>query len=406
MPIKWEKTKRVPTLDYLSWGQNLRRKIAGTRLPLGGTIELTRRCNNRCAHCYNNLPAEDASLQAVELGGENWKRILDEAAEAGCLYLLFTGGEPLLHPDFAAIYAHARRRGFLVTLFTNGRGLTEQTVDLLASIPPLAVEVSLYGASRDTWERVTRVCGSYAQSLAGIERLRRRGLHLRLKTTLSRINHHELPEMRRLAASWGVPFRFDAFLNGRLDGSRKPLSLRLSPEEVVALDLADPARVRALRQAQLQPVSPACGGYACGAGVHAFALDPYGKLRLCALAAEKEGFDLTRQSFRDGWGDWAVRERKRLSGRSSRCLACGLLDLCGVCPPAARLEGGEESGPVAFLCEVAHLRALVFGIPVPAHGPCDFCPGGERHEKIASRAAALRNASPFDGRNWACSPNS
>ncbi len=173
----------MDTLDYTSWGISLRRRVAGRRVPLGGTIELTRRCNNRCAHCYNNLPADDRAAQE-ELGEGAWKRILDEAAEAGCLYLLFTGGEPLLRPDFGAIYEHARRRGFFVTLFTNGTHLTEETADLLAAMPPLAVEVTLYGATRTTWERVTGVPGSYERSLAGIERLRRRGVRLRLKTTL------------------------------------------------------------------------------------------------------------------------------------------------------------------------------------------------------------------------------
>ncbi|MEJ5359475.1 MAG: radical SAM protein [Desulfobacterales bacterium] len=384
----------METLDYSAWGMRLRQEIAGRRLPLGGTLELTRRCNNRCAHCYNNLPAEDAAARAAELGKEDWHRLLDEAAATGCLYLLLTGGEPLLHPGFAAIYEHARRRGLLVTVFTNGRGLTAETVDLLAAIPPLAVEVTLYGATRDTWERVTGVPGSYAQSLAGIERLGKRGLPLRLKTTISRVNSHELPGMRRLASSFGAPFRFDALLNARLDGSRGPLSLRLSPEEAVALDLADPERVRALREAKLRPTPAACGIYACGAGFHAFAVDPYGRLRLCALAAEGGGFDLRRGTFREGWEEWADRERARPAGAATRCSACGLLDLCGACPQAARLECGKESAPVEFLCEVAHLRALALGVRVPAHGACDFCPGGARHEEISARAEALRKTLP------------
>lgn len=384
----------METLDYPAWGMRLRQEIAGRRLPLGGTIELTRRCNNRCAHCYNNLPAEEASARAAELGKEEWRRLLDEAVAMGCLYLLITGGEPLLHPDFAAIYEHARRRGLLVTVFTNGRGLTAETVDLLAAMPPLAVEVTLYGATRETWERVTRVPGSFAQSLAGIERLGSRGVRQRLKTTLSRINRHELPGMRRLASSFGASFRFDALLNARLDGSREPLSLRLSPDEAVALDLADPERVRALRETKARAVSPACGIYACEAGVHAFAVDPYGRLRLCALAAEEDGFDLRRGAFREGWEGWAARRRARPADAATRCTACGLLDLCGVCPQAARLECGRESAPVDFLCEVTHLRALALGVRVPFHGPCDLCPGGAPHEEISARVETLRKTLP------------
>ncbi len=390
----------METLEYTSWGLSLRRRVAGRRVPLGGTIELTRRCNNRCAHCYNNFPADDRAAQAGELGEGAWKRLLDEAAEAGCLYLLFTGGEPLLRPDFGALYEHARRRGFLVTLFTNGTRLTEETADLLAAMPPLAVEVTLYGATRATWERVTGVPGSYARSLAGIERLRRRGVRLRLKTTLSRLNRHELGGMRRLAASFAAPFRFDALLNARIDRSRGPLAVRLSPEEVVALDLADPERVRALRETAPGPPPKSPDRLACGAGFHAFAVDPCGRLRLCALCGEEEGFDLRRGSFREGWEAWVARERARFAGPEGPCSACGLIDLCGVCPEAARLECGEESAPVDFLCRVAHLRAFALGIPVPHHGPCPFCPGGDRHEEMAALAAALRAsflAAPLGG---------
>ncbi len=198
--------------------------------------------------------------------------------------------------------------------------------------------------------------------------------------------------MRRLAASFDAPFRFDALLNARLDGSRGPLSLRLSPEEVVALDLADPARVNALREAVLRPPPRGAGLYACGAGLHAFAVDPAGRLRLCALCGGEEGFDLRRGSFREGWEVRLARERGRPGGIDSRCRACGLIDLCGICPEASRLECGAASAPVEFLCRVAHLRAFALGMAVSPHGPCELCPGGARHGEIAACAAALRAA--------------
>ncbi|MBN2207062.1 MAG: radical SAM protein, partial [Candidatus Aminicenantes bacterium] len=90
-------------------------KLEALRVPFSGGIALTNRCNLRCTHCY----AREDDPAGRELGAPRWKSILDELKEAGCLYLLFTGGDPLVREDFADIYAYARRNGFLVTLFSN-----------------------------------------------------------------------------------------------------------------------------------------------------------------------------------------------------------------------------------------------------------------------------------------------
>ena len=145
----------METLDYSSWSLGVKQRIGGRRVPLAGTIELTRRCNNRCRHCYNNLPASDLHAHAEELRTDELIRILDEAAAAGCVWLLLTGGEIFLRPDFREIYTHAKQKGLLVTLFTNGTLMTPELADFLANQRPFSLEITLYGATRETYERVT-----------------------------------------------------------------------------------------------------------------------------------------------------------------------------------------------------------------------------------------------------------
>ena len=118
--------------------------------------------------------------------------MIDEIAAAGCLWLLYTGGEVFLRPDFLDIYTRAKGQGLLITLFTNATLITPEIADVLAARPPFSIEVTVYGRSREVYERVTRVPGSYDRCLKGIERLRERGLPLKLKTMALTLNRHEL----------------------------------------------------------------------------------------------------------------------------------------------------------------------------------------------------------------------
>jgi radical SAM protein with 4Fe4S-binding SPASM domain len=386
----------METLDYSSWSLGVKQRIGGRRVPLAGTIELTRRCNNRCRHCYNNLPASDPQALADELRADELIRILDEAAAAGCVWLLLTGGEIFLRPDFRKIYTHAKQKGLLVTLFTNGTLITPELADFLAIQRPFSIEITLYGATRKTYERVTGTPGSFGQCLRGIGHLRERGLPLKLKATLSTLNRHEIEAMKRFAENdLGLPFRFDALLNARCDLSPGPLDVRLSPEAVVQLDLADPERAEALRDFARRRPGHGAGGkkgaslYPCSGGAHSFAIDPRGRLRACAISPG-EGFDLRSGSFQEGWGRFLARLRERTIDRDTKCLMCTLPELCGMCPANGELECGDPQQPVDFLCRVAHLRAYALGIPVAPHGDCDYCPGGPSHAEMIRTAERLK----------------
>jgi hypothetical protein len=68
-----------------------------------------------------------------------------------------------------------------------------------------------------------------------------------------------------------------------------------------------------------------------------------------------------------------------------------------MCPANGELENGDPESPVDFLCHVAHLRAATLGIEVPAHGECEYCPGGERHGELQRSLAGLGRARELIG---------
>ena len=384
----------VAQLSYGAWSSALHRQARGNRLPVNGTIELTHRCSLACAHCYNNLPVGDREAQRRELSADELKRVIDEIADAGGLWLLFTGGEIFSRKDFIEIYMHAKRRGFLITLFTNGTQLTTAIADHLKEWPPFSIEITLYGRTRETYERVTGIPGSYDRCLRGIRLLQERGLPLKLKSVAVTLNRHEISDMQEFARELGVEFKFDGMINARIDCSGSPLDVRLAPVEMVELDLEDPARAKAWRDLLSAhdhgvPVGPG-EVYHCGGGVSAFAIDPEGRMSICVLS-QQEMFDLRKGSFQDGWTRFLGEVRAKKVTRLTKCNDCRIRELCSTCAATAELEHGDAEAPIEYFCEVAHLRAQALGHVPGAHGACAFCEGGEQHAKLLADAEAIRS---------------
>lgn len=385
-------------VDYGQFALSLYRQAVKDRVPIYGAVELTRRCNLRCIHCYCNLPAGDRQAKARELPAADWERILRETAELGCLWMVITGGEPLLHPEFRRIFRSARDCGLLLTLFTNGVLIDEGMADFLAEVAPFRVEITMYGATAATYEGVTRVPGSFDRAIAAVERLLARDVKVALKTMALNQSVHELEAVEAMARTkYEARFRFDGVVTPRLDGGAGPLGSRLSASQVVELDLRSDGKRRGLRELQDRFLSPEGRKktlrertlFDCGAGRVAFGVDPSGVMRVCSLAGS-EGVDLAGCSAREAWEGELAEQRSRLRDSSSPCLDCVLRPLCDSCPVHAEMETGNPEDAVAYMCEIAHLRAGVLGFEVPPHGSCAFCPGGSRYEQVEHEARRLR----------------
>jgi radical SAM protein with 4Fe4S-binding SPASM domain len=381
---------------YTDWSLGIFQASVANRIPIRAAIEVTHRCNNNCVQCYNNLPLKDKEARRKELTYEEHCRILDEIAALGCIWLLFTGGEIFVRKDFLDIYTYAKQKGLLVTLFTNGTLITPDVADYLVQYRPFAIEITLYGRTQQTYEQVTGIPGSFARCMQGIRLLMERELPLALKSVAIASNKHELWDIKRFVENeLGLEFKFDAILNPRCDCSQSPLEVRLSPEEVVKLDLQDPERIDAWRDLAERSNNSRNvpknnkAVWQCSSGLNTFAIDPYGMLRMCVLT-QNDGYDLRNGDFQEGWEQFLYKLRQKEISKQTKCLACAIRDMCGLCPANAGLESLDEEEPVDFLCQVAHLRAYAFEIPIPPHGDCEYCEGGSRYQEIKRKVRELK----------------
>ena len=378
---------------------------AGKRAPMEVAIEVTRRCPLECLHCYNNLPMGDLPARNRELSKEEHFKMLDDLADLGVFWLLYSGGEIFARKDFLEIYTYAKKKGFLITLFTNGTMINEKIADYLVEYPPFAIEITLYGRTKETYEALTGIPGSYERCLRGIEHLRQRKLPLKLKTVATTVNKHEVFAMKRFAEEdLGLPFKFDGLMNPRLDCSQSPLEVRLSPEDVVALDMYPERNRLEYRKLAEDGLSkpPTLEGqenlYFCGGGMSAFAINPYGEMSICVLS-QQETYSIRDGSVKDGWEKFLLQVRGKKRLRPTKCMSCKIQSLCSMCPAQGELENGDPESPVEFQCEVAHLRAMSMGFEVPTHGDCDCCNGSERHHRLKESAARIA-AQEIDVEAW------
>ncbi len=344
-------------LSYGEFGERLRQASGKERIPLSGSFEITFKCNLRCVHCYVPDYSGRGEMSTAEI-----KRILSETADAGCLWMLLTGGEVLSRADFPEIYLHAKRLGFLLTVFSNGTLLDARTADLLAEYPPFGIEITLYGLSDETYLRTTGAPGRFTKVRQAIDLLLARRLPLTLKAVAMEPLSGEIEKMQDLAASLGVRFRYDAIIHGRLDGSLAPTHVRSSPRRVVDYDAGDPARLADWQRFYKAYVAPALPKtpylMSCGAGVNSFHIDPRGTLLSCE-ALPLNGYDLRRGSFREGWYGIVGEIRTRLASGANVCVSCELKGMCDRCPATATLETGSPDGWIPYYCEITHRRAAL-----------------------------------------------
>jgi radical SAM protein with 4Fe4S-binding SPASM domain len=392
-------------LTYGAFSAGVHGRTSGERVPLQVSVEVTRRCPLECLHCYNNLPMGDAEARRRELSKEEHFRLLDELVDMGCFWLLYTGGEIFARKDFLEIYTYAKQKGFLITLFTNGTLINEQLADYLAEWPPFAIEITLYGRTRETYEALTAIPGSYDRCLRGIKLLKERGLPLKLKTVATSINKHEVIAMRQFAEEeLGVEFKMDGQINPRIDCSQSPLAVRLTPEEVVALDMHAPkgaSEYRRLAKRDLErppTLAQIDSVYFCGGGMNSFAVNAYGEIGICVIS-QQETFGIRGTSVQQVWQESLKELRTRKRTLATKCIQCRIQSLCGMCPANGELENGDRESPVSFLCHVAHLRAATIGSEIPAHGDCEFCAGGSEHETLMEEACRIQSKE-IDVETW------
>ena len=321
-------------------------------VPLSVQVDLTMRCNERCVHCYRVVESRP------ELSGDEVRRLLAELAEAGTLYLTFSGGEIFLRADVLELIAHAKRLRFDVRLKTNALRITPALAEELRQVGVRQVDVSVYSATAAVHDRVTQVPGSFGRTMEGVRALHAAGLRVRLNCPLMADTVSAYRDVLALAEHLGVGCGFDPMITARNDGDAAPVRLRVRGRALLPV----------LRDVR---VNPGAGEAAarrdpddvlCGAGHSACYVSAYGDVMPCVALPIACG-NIREAPFLSIWRD--SRDMRRVRSLRVRdlhtCSGCAASGFCTRCPGQALVEDGDLLGPSSAACEHAAVRAQAAG---------------------------------------------
>ena len=351
-----------PLTDYLY------AKASRMHIPLNGTFELSPVCNFACRMCYvrkTQKEVQDSPRKILTL--DDWRRIAHEAKEAGMLELLLTGGEPLLWPDFWTFYDELTDMGFLISINTNGSLIDEQAISRFRNKPPQRINITLYGASDETYQRLCGISGVFAKVDAAIRGLMEEGITVKLNCSLTPENAEDIDWIVDYAKERNTVLSIATYMFPpvRRDPARIGENERFTPEESSYYMMRYLRRnrgeeryqgyLRSILKGYAEPlgletdcIDPTDGKIRCRAGKASFWITWDGWMLPCGMMTQPK-IELKEQSFSEAWEQLTkAAANVRLS---SLCDQCSNREVCHPCAAIAYAETGEFSGIPTYRCQ-------------------------------------------------------
>lgn len=333
--------------------------------PLSAMVELTRRCNLRCTHCYLDLDG-NSGLSADQL-----HRVFEELAAAGTLFLTLTGGEIFMREDWLELARDARGLGFVLRLKTNGTLVTEEIAEKIAELAVMAVDVSLQGGAAAVHDAVSGRAGAFDRTVAGVRFLRRAGVRVSLRASVLETNAAALEPLIDLSRELDADLEVDPRISQSFDARRDTREIAPSGATV--------EQVIGLLQPEIMPAPkprPEMKGvdnpWPCLSLQTGLLIRADGEMWRCPILPKSFG-SIHDGPIKEVWERSRARARMiELSHEAPReCLECEAAWACQRCPAHAWQEHGTLARPATADCRLAAARAK--GVLAASGARCDTC---------------------------------
>ncbi|MGQ9455273.1 MAG: radical SAM protein [Armatimonadota bacterium] len=342
--------------------------------PLMVVWNLTWRCNLRCKHCYEDAGTLRTAQGRPELTLEQKLNAVDQIADSFIPTLSFSGGEPLMAPNFWEVARAARERGLYLSLNTNGTLIADDVAARLVDLGFAYVGISLDSPTSEFHDEFRGVPGAWQRTINAIKRLAGTSVSVVLSFTVTRYNYQLLPQVFALAGDLGVDkvmvynfiptgrghlsvdldltpkqreevlrMMYDYSASGGSVCSTAPQLGRMCCEqghpEYVPLAHTGPGRAQ-----NLAILAHIIGG--CGVGRAYLALQPDGRITPCVYMPEVEIGHITRDRIADVWANnELLKSLAQHKGLGGHCGVCEYAAVCGGCRARAYAYFGDFKAP-------------------------------------------------------------
>lgn len=342
-------------------------KAAAKRLPIGGTFELTPVCNMACKMCYVRMTPSQVAEAGGLLDADTWISLGEQAKSNGTLYLLVTGGEPFTHPEFRKIYTALAKMGFVISINTNGTLIDGKVIEWIKEIPPVRFNITLYGSSRETYERLCGDGRNYDKAVNAIEALRANGMNVRINASFTKLNIGDADGIYEFAHSRNLPISVASYMFPPARRLMKPgeefprLDAEAAGRSIFRKELSSntPERVSAranavkksLENGEVFECEEGCEGNAmkCRAGRASFWISYNGDMSTCGMMPLPR-ISAIGNGFAESW-KYIVGETEKIR-LAPGCKTCRYRNMCTVCAAMAYCETGDFGKIPEYTCKM------------------------------------------------------
>lgn len=339
-------------------------KATAARIPITAAFELTPGCNMRCDMCYIRLGKEEIEKKGGIRRSDYWLQQAEELKNLGTLFILLTGGEPLLHPDFSEIYTRLRENGFILTINTNGTLITEETAQMFKRLKPRRVNVTLYGASNETYRKLCHTPNGFDKCMQGLLLLKENNIDTKLNLSIVKENLHEYTQLLDIARSLDIPAEVNSYMfackrNDCKDGYKitdaRLDAIEAAKAEVDYLRYKYGKNFKQLAQEYVkEPLTPRQEPLVlyCRAGKSSLWLNWKGEMTACCTMEQPmEVIDGT--PLKEKWQK-IVAKCTSLTPHEE-CRECKLANKCNVCYSSATHEK-QAGGSIDYVCQMTKTK--------------------------------------------------
>ncbi|MBQ8520359.1 MAG: radical SAM protein [Bacteroides sp.] len=360
-------------MDHLNDANPVERRLVEKAtqagVPITANMELTPVCNLHCDMCFIRMEQEAVKRMGGLRTLDEWTDTARQLKEMGTLFILLTGGEPMMYPHFKELYTTLREMGFILTINTNGTLIDKETAELFRRLKPRRVNVTLYGTSNETYGRLCHMPNGFDRCIRGIEYLKANGIDTKMNLSIVRENEDELDALLDMADRYGIPAEVNTYMFPCVRSTCQPPrdihAQRLDPVKAGIAEMEYLKRTkgnlyteyRKQIVAQLAIGSPHYPGAAleCRAAKSSCWLDWRGRMTPCCVM-EEPAVALKDNTVAEAWR--TIKEQGAKLPLHTECKGCGLRSVCNICYAAATHEK-KVCDNLHYLCRMAKAKKEV-----------------------------------------------